>query len=233
MAVYALTSAVIYVGGYDLSGELSSIEGTVETTDLDVTTFSDGGWHRRIAGLHDVKASGEGFLDYSGYEPAAYPLAGSSTQTPVTLGPTTGAFGEPAELFRSVQTSFGFPEQVGDAAKYKLDLAGSGTFARGVFLGAKSSAVANGSNAGVALTALTTKAYGILSVFSQSTNLNVVVESGDTAAFVNATTRIQFSTTSSVGAEFASNLSTTTNQNYRIRWTGTSPAFAVAFGVFS
>lgn len=231
MAVFALTSSVIYVGGYDLSGDLSSVEGTIETNDLDVTTFGSGGWHARIAGLHDVSMSGEAFLDYSTYEPAAYPLAGSSTQTPIVLGVQDGNTSSVAYLFRGVQTSLGLPEQLGDAAKMKIDMAGSGLAARGQFLGAKASVAANGSSSGVTISALTSSAYGILSVFGASTNLNVVIESGSSAAFANAATRIQFSTTSSVGAEFQSQVSTTTNQTWRIRWTGTSTGFAVAFAI--
>ncbi len=231
MAVYALTSSVIYVGGYDLSGELNQVSGEVETTDLDVTTFASGGFHQRIAGLHDVKMSGEAFLDFSGYEPGAYPLAGSSVQTPVVLGAVDGAVGSSAYLFRSVQTSLGFPQQVGDAAKYKLDLMGSAQVARGTFLGAKTSVVANGSSSGVTLGAQTSTAYAILSVFSQSTNLNVQIEAGPSAAFASSTTQIQFATTSAVGAEWVSSATPTTNQVWRIRWTGTSPAFAVAFAI--
>lgn len=231
MGVYALTSAVIYVGGYDLSGELSSVEGTVETTDIDVTSFASAGWHQRIAGLHDVKLKGEGFLDYSGAEPGMFPLAGSSVQTPVVLGPTTGALNEPAELFRAVQTTIGFPEAVGDAAKYKLDMGGSAQFVRGQFLGAKTSVAGSGSSSGVQIGAQTSASYAILSVFSTSTNLNVAIQAGPSAAFASSTTQIQFATTSSVGAEWVSSPTATTNQFWRLSWTGTSPAFSVAFGI--
>lgn len=231
MAALALTSSVIYVGGYDLSGELSSVQGTIETNDLDVTTFADGGWHKRIAGLHDVSLAGEAFLDYSGYEPAAYPLAGSSTQTPVVLGVVDGLTGSSAYIFRGVQTSLGYPESVGEASKYKLDIAGSAQVARGVFLGAKTSVAANGSSSGVTLGAQTSTSYAVLSVFGASTNLNVRIEAGPSAAFASSTTQIQFATTSSIGAEWVSSATATTNQTWRLRWTGTSTSFAVAFAI--
>ena len=99
------------------------------------------------------------------------------------------ALGEPAELFRAVQTSLTYPETVGDAGKIKIAMSGSAQFVRGVFLGAKTSVAANGSSAGIQQGQMTTAAYGILSVFSQSTNLNVQIQFGNAAAFANATTR--------------------------------------------
>lgn len=203
MSVFALTSAVAYVGGYDLSADLlgTSIEGTVETSDLDVTTFASGGWHERIAGLHDVKLSGEGLLNYSVSSEEFF--HGTTSVQPIILAPT-GVQGDAAELFRGVRTNIGYPETVGEAATVKLDFAGSGQWVRGTMLTSKVEGITNASGVvtSVGATATTSKLYAVLQVFSVGTNVNVSIASGSTSGFGDATTRIQFDTATSVGAQW-------------------------------
>lgn len=233
MSVFALTSTVVYVGGYDLSGDLmgTSIEGTVETTDLDVTTFASGGWHERIAGLHDVKLSGEGLLTYTTTSESTF--FGSASVQPILLGPTTGAQGEPAELLRGVRTSIGYPETVGDAAKVKLDFAGSGQWVRGTMLTSKAEGITNAAGVvtSIGATGTTSKLYAVLQVFSVGSSCNVSVQSGSTSGFGDATTRIQFDTVSAVGAQWGTPVvGPITDSYYRVNVTS-SGGCSIAVGV--
>ena len=233
MAVFALTGAVAYVGGYDLSGDLigTSIEGTVETNDIDTTTFASGGWHERISGLHDVKLSGEGLLTYTTTSEST--LFGTPSVQPIIIAPT-GTQGDAAELFRAVRTSIGYPETVGDAAKAKLDFAGSGQWVRGTMLTSKAEGVTNGNGTvtSIGATATTSKLYAVLQVFSVGTNVNVSIASGSTSGFGDATTRIQFDTATAVGAQWGTPLAgPVTDTYYRVTATSTGGAPSIAVGI--
>lgn len=237
MGVYALTSSTIYVDAFDFSGDLNSVSGTVTGQELDVTTFGSAGWHQRIIGLHDIDLSAEGFLNLGtgNVEESMYGLIAASPKV-VTLGPTTGAQGEPAELFQAVQVSFAEPETLGDPAKFKADFKGHAQFVRGTFLGAKTSAAAAASTSAVSQSAVATTsyAYATLHVFSAGTNLNVQVQSAAASNFAGATTRIQFTTTSATGAQWGTRVAgPITDTNWRINYTvgaGTF-SFAVALGI--
>ena len=238
MGVYALTSSTIYVGGADLSGDLRQVEGTVTGEELDVTNFGSGGWRQRIIGLHDVDATAEGFLNLGtgNVEESLYALVGSSTASIITLGPTTGAQGEAAELFRGVQVSFSEPETVGEAAKFTTAFKGHAQFVRGNFLGAKTSTSSSSSTSAVSQAAVgtTSKVYATLHVFTAATSLNVQVQSAATSSFAGATTRIQFDTTSATGGTWGTPASgPVTDTNWRINYTIASGtfAFAVAMGI--
>lgn len=243
MAVYSVINPTIFVGHQDLSGDLSSIDGTITANPLDVTTFGSGGWHQRIAGLKDVDLSGDGFLNLGtgNVEEYLYTVSLGAAKA-ITIGPTTGAEGTPAELFQGLHTTFDQPEKVGDAAAFKMAFKGTGQVARGIILTSKTAGTTSSGSGTItvsqAVVATASKLYATLHVFSVSgTNptLTVSVLSGTTSGFGSSTSRIAFSTATAASSQWGTPaVGPITDQFYRTSWTigGTSnPTFSFAVGL--
>ena len=91
MAGTVITTAVVTIGGTDLSGYVQSVEISESFDELDTTTMASGGRRERVAGLGDGQATFNFFNEWGGAGPDATiaPLVG--TVAAVTVKPASGA----------------------------------------------------------------------------------------------------------------------------------------------
>jgi hypothetical protein len=241
MAVYALTSPDIYVGNFDLSSDCNAIAGKIDTNDLDVTTFGSGGWHARIAGLHDVSLDLDGFtnLGSSNSEQYLMSILGVANQV-ATIGETDGSQGSPALMLRTIELGHEQSLKVGDAATFKIPLKGSSVAVRGTMLWGKSTVTGtttNGVYVSLGAVGATQYLYGTQHIFSfAGTSIVTVISSATNASGLGATTRLTFTSQSTASAEFAARVAGPITDTFwgastTIVGATASITFAVAMGI--
>lgn len=240
MPAYAVVSPDIFIGPFDVSGDVSSITGNIMTNDIDVTTFGSNGWHVRIAGLHDVDLSLDGYTNLGGgnVEESLYGIFGVTNQV-VTISETTGAQGEPALMFKALEVGYDQPTKVGDAAQFKVPLKGSSAAARGVVLWPKTSvASSSSSGTGINLGAVGATQYLYATqhltsfVGSATASLVTTIKSATNSSMLGATTRLTFTTATTASAEFAARVAgPITDTFWQASWTVTGNTVSIPFVV--
>ncbi len=241
MSVYALTSPDIYVGSFDLSNDCNSIAGKIDTNDLDVTTFGSGGWHARIAGLHDVSLDLEGFtnLGTGNSEEYLFSILGVANQV-ATIGETDGSQGSPALMLRTIELGHEQSLKVGDAATFKIPLKGSSVAVRGTVLWGKSTQTAttsSGTYTSLGALGSTQYLYGTQHLFSfAGTSMITTIKSATNSSGLGATTRLTFTTATTASAEFAARVAGPITDTFwgastTIVGATASITFAVAMGI--
>src|SRR5580765_2948989 len=106
MALNAMTNCKIWLAEYDLSSDLNAVALEQMVDQLDATTFGIG---TKITkpGLLDLKASIAGLINLgSGLSEEFLSSKLGLADVPLTIGPTTGAVGEPAYSFPAAIASF-------------------------------------------------------------------------------------------------------------------------------
>src|SRR5690606_10346044 len=100
MSTFALTDAVIWAGGYDLSGDSNSVTINSEVEDLEVTTFGSS-FRSRIGGLRSVSMDVSGFWQAGTgtVDPELFSALGVRNRV-VTVAPED-AEGATADMFRA------------------------------------------------------------------------------------------------------------------------------------
>lgn len=235
MPPFAFVSPVIYVGAYDVTSDLNQISGSYNPNFLEVTTFGSSGWRQRIQGLIDVDFTASGFQDFSstGIDSNTAPLVGATNV--VTVGPnSTATAGDPAYLFQSLLVGKHQPVQLGEAAKFELPFKGQAQMAAGIISAPRASRTATASASAVQEGTSSTKVFGTRHIFSVSGNsptLATFIESATNASMINPTTRLSFTTASTVGGEWQQAAAVGGGSYWRASWviggTGT-PTFDFA-----
>jgi hypothetical protein len=211
MPAYALTSPAVFVGPYDLSNMIYMIDGQVITNDLDATTFGSGGWHVRVAGLHDVALNVEGFRDEAAgpNQGGIYALLGTNNNV-VTIGMETGAAATAALMLKAIDVGLDHPGQVGALATFKVPFKASSVAVEGKIIW-PSSTITSSSSSGTYqnLGAVTAAQYlygtqHITSFVGSSTaSIVTTIKSATNASGLGATTRLTFTSQTTASGEFA------------------------------
>lgn len=238
-----LTHCRIYHGAYDLSGDLNTLELSLEAETQDVTTFNDGGWTKVAPGLKTGNFSYEGYFTAgAGTISEHIDTEFATTGTVLTLA-TSASDGVPAYLSKSataqVQVLGG---SVGEAGKISASGTASTDVVRGTILLPSSAAkTATGNGTGQQLGALSSSQalYASLHVVSVSgtgtPTLTVKVQSDDNSGFTSATDQITFTAATSTGAQWGTKAGAVTDDYWRVSYTisGTNPSFTfvVAAGI--
>lgn len=240
MASLVLTDAKIFVGGHDLSGQISATALEYAADMLDETTF---GATTRIhkGGLKSVVGSHQGLWDSASttaVDPVLFARVGTE-DVPVVLGPEGGADGATAYLMRAVHAEYTVGGDVGGLLPFSVSMEGTGgqPMVRGKMLfNASATGNTNGTVVNVGTVSATQYLYGVLHVFSGSGTFTAFVQSAATEAFTSPTTRITFgqvATGTAVASEWATRIAGPITDTWW-RVTVTNPAtrnFAVAIGI--
>lgn len=124
MSTFALTDAVIWAGGYDLSGDSNSVTISSEVEDLEVTTFGSS-FRSRIGGLRSVSMDVSGFWQAGTgtVDPELFSALGSRNRV-VTVAPED-AEGVTAYMFRAGIFSYDMFGAVGEATPFSISAQGT------------------------------------------------------------------------------------------------------------
>lgn len=243
MATQLLTDVKLYAGAYDFSTDMNALALTYSAEMLDETCFGDS---TRInkAGLKSVVASFEGLWDAAAADDpdrVLFDTVGTSS-VPVTIAPLTGADGEVAYIFRSIQSAYTPGAQVGELFAFSVSMEGSdgAPLVRSTVLHPATARTATSTGTARQLGALSASQtlYATLHVIAASgTNptLDVVVQSDNASNFPSPLSQITFAQRTAIGSEWKSLAGANTDDWFRISYTigGTGPSFTfvVAVGI--
>lgn len=244
MATQVLTDVKLFAGAYDFSSDMNALALTYASEMRDATTFGNS---TRInkGGLKSIVASLEGLWDADGTDEPDDILFGTvgTSSVPVTICPQTGADGEVAFIFRSIQSEYSTGAQLGDLLAFNVSLEGSdgAPLVRSTILHSAASArtsTGNGTARQIGAVASGQSLYASLHVIARSgTNptLDVKIQSDNASNFPSATDRITFAQKTAIGSEWSSVAGAITDDWWRVACTlgGTNPSFTfiVAAGI--
>lgn len=222
----------LWVGGYDLSGDLQGLDFQTEIDMQDDTVFGDTN-RSNEPGLENFEVQHEGVWR-SGVD-AVFQSHKGLADVLATLTPVNGAEGAIAYFMRTTQGEYEPGGQVGELFRFSVSLKASGGLGavRGTLM-LNNTLSSSGDGTARQLGALADGAslyagLHVLSASGSSPTLDVVVESDSAEGFPSATERIAFTQATGIGSEWATPVAgPITDDWWRISWTigGTgSPAF--------
>lgn len=237
MTTFAFTDATTWIGGFDATGYLRSMSGSLSVDELDTTVFGLGGYRRRIGGLKTVSAQFAGFHEAGTGtpDPEAFTYLGVADRV-VTLAPTSTE-GSTAYMYQGGAFRYELFGQIGEAAPFTLTH--TGTNAVGMIRGQVTKAKANVSATGATGTAVqlgnvgaSQYLYATLHVFSAGTTITVAVESDDNGSFTTPTTRITFGPITTTGGTWGTRVAGALSEtHYRINVTAITGTFSVGAAI--
>ena len=245
MGQQILSQSKLYMGGFDLSGDLKAIALRLGADQQDNTTFASGGTHSRLAGLKTAAFQLDGFWNTASSAPAADdtlfnnvgPGAGS---VPVTIAPQTGAEGEVSYIMNAVQADYAPGAKVGEMFGFTASGATVSECVRALILHNQARASGgNGSVFNAGAVGAAQKAYAALHVLAMTTtgtpSLTCKLQSAALVGFGSPTDRITFGASAAVGSQWATPLAgAITDAFWRVVFTLTnisSVTFAVSLGI--
>lgn len=238
-----LTSCRLYHGAYDLSGNVNTLELSMDADTQDVTTFASNGWTSVEPGMKTGNFSFEGYYA-TGTGSIDTHLNGEigTTGTVLTIG-SSSADGSTAYLTKTATAQIQvLGGSVGEVGKVSASGTAVTDVVRGTILLPSSSAkTATGTGTGRQLGAVgaTEALYASLHILAVSgtatPTLTVKIQSDDNSGFTSPTDRVTFSAGTATGAQWGSVAGAVTDTYWRVSYTvsGTSPSFtfAVAAGI--
>ncbi len=231
MASINFTDPLIYLHGYDLTGDLKQVELSIQADELDNTTFGNGGYKSRVGGLKTVALSGDGF--WQGAPDAEIgPNLGVADRV-VTISPSS-AEGDTAYITQVGHFSYDVGGGVADLMPFKFQ--GSNTSPQGSPRGQIAKKKGNVSATGALGTGLNLGAVGATSylyasfhVFTAGTTITVLVESDDNSGFTTPTTRATIGPITTTGGTWAVRVAgAIADSYYRFKVSAVTGTFSVA-----
>lgn len=233
MAVQIIKDAKLWLGGYDLSGDMNALALTYGAELQDDTVLGDD-TRSRMGGLRTLTFQHEGFWN-GGAEAVDEVLFGriGVKDEVMTVGPETGADGEIAFATRIVGGEYSPGGAVGEMLAFSVSGEGRDAFVRGTVMhNAQRTAGGNGVARQLGAASAGQRLYAALHVIAAagtSPTLDVTVESDDAQGFTTPTTRVTFAQATGVGAQWASPVAGPIADDWwRVSWTigGTGPSFS-------
>ena len=238
MANQIIKDARLWIGGYNLSGDVNRLAMDLSAELLDNTTLEDSA-RPRLSGLLVSAVQCDGFWDAGAGEPddvvdGYFALA----DVPVSVCPiAAAAAGSRAFTFRAAIGDYQRGASVGDMFKFTAGAEGSGgvPLVRGLVLN-NAAQTATGAGTAYQLGALSAaqSLYASLHVLAVSgtvtPTLTCKIQSDDNEAMTSATDRITFAAATAIGYEWASVAGAVTDDWWRAYFTisGTDPSFLFA-----
>jgi hypothetical protein len=234
MGSFAFVDPVIYIGGYDMTGDLNSAALNISAEELDNTVFGLGGYRRRIGGLKTVGAQLGGFWQ-----------AGSGTVDPtvftdlaiadrvITMAPDD-AETTPAYMWQGGSFTYSPFGQIGTVTPFSLGYQGTNGVGvvRGQLNKVKGNVSATGATGSVVElgdVAANEFMYATLHVFSAGTTITVQVQSDDNSGFSSPTTRATFSGITAAGGTWATRVAgAITDTFWRFNVSAVTGTFSIA-----
>ncbi|MFE7559667.1 hypothetical protein [Kitasatospora sp. NPDC057500] len=234
MSAQVLTDVRLFTGGADLTSASNKVELTTEVEEKDRTTYGSGGWKRVQGGLGSSKVSAEGLWEAGDpglIDDAAWAQLGGVG--PWTICPHLATVGSLAYLTQALRADYTLGGQVGDLAPWSSSGSGSGLTARGQIAHPPGTARSS-SGAGTALQLGAVPdgralyaALHVLSAAGAGPSITVRIESDDSAAFADPTTRATFTAATGLDGQALAVPGPVTDTWWRVAWTvaGTGPSF--------
>jgi hypothetical protein len=237
MPAFILKDGKFILNGYDLSGFVRSMDLSLSTAEIDVTTI-DQDSIKKIGGLEDLSISAEGFFEAGVDKPDE--LFGSNLGSNVNFAVAAdNGKGNFAYFGGGLETNYSIFGAVGEAAPFQFTGSGTETkHVKGTIEDPGTTAItANGNTTGFELGAVTSsqKLYAAIFVFTPSgtsPTLDVKVQSDDNSSFTSATDRITFTQATGRTSEIKTADGAITDTHYRFNYTvgGSTPSFTI-FGI--
>ena len=238
-----LRDCKMYVGAYDLSGDMNAHNLDYKADVKDITVFNNTS-HKRLGGIKTVMSKHEGVWQAGVglVDDALFNNLGLAN-VPITVCPTTGAVGEPCYSFDALQTDYAPALKMDDALRFSVSAEGSdGQNLVRCTVMHNGAEIATGNGSIIQLGAVTSlqNLFGWLHVLAESgtssPTLNVIVQSAATGGFGSPTTRITFNAATGIGYQSANPVAgPITDQYWRVSWTisGSTPSFTfvVSLGI--
>lgn len=228
-----LTNAVIYLGGYDLSGASNELTFNASRAENPDSRFGDT-IGASYPGPLIVGAETKGFWDSTLDGPQFTQLKSPSTYWPLTICPDGGDDGEVAFGLQGYSFNYSaFEAAHGDSLPYRLSVRSSsgGRLGRGKVMLPKAtySATADGTKHQLGAVTSTQKLVAMLHVFSVSGTWDFDIESDADAAAGGETTRGSFTqVTSAPTREIVEVAGPVTDTYWLVEMTETAPGSIVA-----
>ena len=240
-----LSNAKLWVGGFDLSGDMNAIALKYGADMKEKTTFASGGFRERLPGVQFYSFQHEGFWTggTGNVDDAIFNSAFNVQNTVMTIdGQGAGAEGDIAYTGQVNLASYTPGAKHGDVLAFSVSGDSDGdVLVRGkVCLNGTKTSSSTGTIFNLGAVTSAQKVYAALHVIdpvSGSTpTLDVVIESAALVGFGSPTTRITFSQANAKGAQFKSTAGAITDAFWRVKWTigGTSTPtfpFVVVIGI--
>lgn len=241
MATQIVTLAKVFLGKYELTGDLNAVA-IEEGVDMQDATALGADTKISKAGLKTVKASVAGFVNLgAGLSEEFLASQLAVADVPFTVGPTTGAEGEPAYSFLASLASFNpVAGAVGDIQKFEAEAeATSSELVRGIILtNAARSGSGNGTVFNPGAVGAGQKLYGVLHmpVITGGPTVTVKIQSASSGGFGSPTDRITFSGLAVPGSQWIEVAGPITDAFWRATWTfaggaGPSATFLVHMAI--
>jgi len=240
MASQIIQNSKLFLGAYDLSGDLNTINLDHSVQLQDNTTLGASA-RTRAAGLKDTKCNIEGFFNTSGVDIESVLFSNMAVNNvPVTISPIAGAAGDLAYLFKSIQSNYKPGAKIGDMFGFTADMDGDDELVRGIILDNATRAVtANGTTFNPGAILSTQKLYAalhVLAVSGSTPSLTVKIQSAAASNFASPTDRLTFTAANAIGSQWATPVSgPITDAYWRMVATisGSTPSFtfAVSMGI--
>lgn len=239
MAVEVLTRPRIWMGPYDVSGDLSGAALKHGRDQKEGQTFGMVGKARK-GGLYETTAEHHGFWSSGGPGDAMFSQIGL-VNVPITIAPGSvnqGADGEMAYSFPASHASYELGETMGNLQAFTVKAEAAGDrLVRGTLMHSSNDAsgaavVRTTSGTGVirqlgAVAAGQSLWIGSHVIAVGTGTLTITVKSAAAVGFSSPTTRYTSSVYSAIGNDWASVPGAITDQYWRVEWTigGGAPAF--------
>jgi len=234
MALQVMRDCKLFVGGYDLSGDMNAHAIDFKADTVDTTVYGDTS-HRRISGLKTISSKHEGVWQAGVglVDDVLFANLGLK-DVPFTICPQTGAEGEPCYSFDALQASYAPGMKMADALRFSIMAEGSdgSNLIRGSILhNAAKTVTGTGTIFNLGAVSSVQKLFGFLHIVAASgTTPSVIVkiQSAPSVGFSAPTDRITFNSATGIGYQSSTPLAgAITDAYWRVSYTiaGTTPSF--------
>jgi len=226
----------LWVGEYDLSGDMNAMRLSLTGQRQDNTRFGDD-TEVGAGGLTTILMEHEGIWLAGGGDSVDDVLAAQMAvaDLPISIGVETGADGEIGYLFRAMQGLY-VPINagvIGQMHRFRVSAEGSGgdrAVRSTIMHNATRTVSGNGTARQLGLVSATQKLYAILHVITASVGdtLDVTVESDTASGFISPLTQITFAQATGITKEYKTKAGPIANDDwFRVAYTigGASPSF--------
>ena len=232
----AATQRKLWVGEYDLSGDMNAMRLSLGAARQDNTRFGDD-TEVGAGGLTTILMEHEGIWLAGGGNSVDDVLAANMAvaDVPISIGPETGADGEVGYLFRAMQGLY-VPINagvIGQMHRFRVSAEGSGgdrAVRSTIMHNATRTATSNGTARQLGLVGASQKLYATLHVITASVGdtLDVTVESDTASGFASPITQITFTQATAITKEYKTKDGVIADDDWwRVAYTiaGTDPSF--------
>lgn len=234
MAKFVFNDGKVFIGGYNLSENTTSVNLEINAEQLDSTTINSGGFREMLGGLKDSSLQIDGFYEAGANKPDALLGASVGNELIVSTIPDAGV-GNIAYFMKSRLFEYNMFGEVGSIAPFSISKGqSSDEVVRGT-IQLDSALTASGNSAGAQLGAVsaTEKCYAAIHCYAVSgtstPTITFKLQSDDNASFTSPTDRITFTGITAIGADFKSVAGAITDQHWRLNYaiSGTNPSFSI------